>query len=98
MTGHRGGTVTAQAPSQIAASLLHCRTDLIFHQAIYAAAKLGVADLLERGLRTAPELARELHVNEEALYRTLRALASRGVFAETAPHTFTTSPHSQCLR
>jgi O-methyltransferase domain len=98
MTGHRGGTVTAQAPSQIAPSLLHCRADLIFHQAIYAAAKLGVADLLERGPRTTPELARELHVNEEALYRTLRALASRGVFEETAPHTFTNSAHSQCLR
>jgi hypothetical protein len=90
--------VIAQAPSEIDTSLLHCRTDLIFHQAAYAAAKLGIADLLERGLHTTAELARELHVHEEALYRTLRALASRDVFAETAPRTFANSLRSQCLR
>lgn len=90
--------MTALAPSGLAANLLRCRTDLIFHQAAHAAAKLGIADLLERGLRTTAELARELRVNGDALYRTLRALASQGVFVETAPHTFANSQLSQSLR
>ncbi|MDQ2840368.1 MAG: ArsR family transcriptional regulator, partial [Acidobacteriota bacterium] len=47
-------------------------------QALYAAAKLGVADLLRDGPRTAAEIACELQVNETALYRVLRALASEG--------------------
>ena len=44
------------------------------------------------------ELAGELQVNEEALYRTLRALASQGIFEETAPRTFGNSQLSGSLR
>ena len=39
---------------------------------VRAAAKLGVADRLEGNWRSTAELARELKVNEDALYRTLR--------------------------
>src|SRR5437870_7481547 len=76
--------MTAQPASSItSAPLLQARNHLILHQALYAAAKLGVADLLNGGVRTTAELAGELKVNEEALYRTLRALASQGIFEET---------------
>jgi len=65
---------------------------------IYAAAKLGIADLLEAGPRTAEELAGLAGVHAPSLYRLLRALASVGVFAETAPATFALTPTAQRLR
>ena len=43
-------------------------------------------------------MARELSVHEDALYRTLRALAGRGIFDETLPRTFRNSPLSRPLR
>ena len=60
----------------------------ILQQALYAAAKLGLADLLNGSPRTAPELAAQLNVNEPALLRVIRLLASQGVFKETAPGVF----------
>src|SRR5256886_17044497 len=81
--------MTAQAASSItSAPLLQARNNLILHQALYAAAKLGVADLLNGGVCTTAELAGELKVNVEALYRMLRALASQGIFEETTPRPF----------
>ncbi|HYW99394.1 MAG TPA: methyltransferase dimerization domain-containing protein, partial [Candidatus Elarobacter sp.] len=91
--------MTAQAASSIkSAPLLQARNNLILHQALYAAAKLGVADLLNGGARATAELAGELKVNEEALYRMLRALASQGIFEETTPRTFGNSQLSRSLR
>jgi ubiquinone/menaquinone biosynthesis C-methylase UbiE len=65
---------------------------------IYAAAKLGIADLLEGGPRTAEELAGLVGVHGPSLYRLLRALASVGVFTETAPARFALTPTAQRLR
>ena len=91
--------MTARDSSAFATQqLLQVRNGLIIHQGICAAAKLGVADLLEQGLCTTAELARELKVSEDALYRTLRALASQGVFEETSPRTFRNSGLSCLLR
>jgi hypothetical protein len=84
--------MTAQPVSNtVLAPLLQVRNGLIIHQALCVAAKLGVADLLERGAVTTARLAHELNVNEDGLYRLLRALASQGVFEETAPGTFRNS-------
>jgi hypothetical protein len=89
-----GTTPSAAAASQ----LLHVHDGLVVHQALYAAAKLAVADLLRDGARTATELARELQVNESALYRVLRALASQGIFEETSSGTFANNTLSDQLR
>ena len=78
--------------------LLRVRDGLIVHQALYAAAKLGVADLLQDGPRTTADLARQLEVNESALQRVLRALASQGIFEESSPRTFANNPVSNYLR
>jgi hypothetical protein len=78
--------------------LLRVRDGLIIHQALYAVAELGVADLLQDGPRTATELARQLEVNESALYRILRALVSEGIFEEAPPHTFANNALSGHLR
>lgn len=67
-------------------------------QSIYVAAKLGLADLLQGGPRTADELAASTHVNGPALYRLLRALASLGIFAEDVTGRFVLTPLADCLR
>jgi hypothetical protein len=65
--------MTEQAPSNsLPLILLRARDGLILHQTLYVAAKLGVADQLEGGWRSATELAQQLKVNEDALYRILR--------------------------
>jgi hypothetical protein len=57
-----------------------------------------IVDLLERGVDASATLAAELKVNEKALCRLLRALASQGIFEETAPRKFKNSGISHCLR
>jgi O-methyltransferase domain/Dimerisation domain len=78
--------------------LLNMSHGVIIQQALYSAAKLGVADLLKDGPQSSSELARELQVDESALYRVLRFLASQGVFEETSPRTFVNTELSQFLR
>jgi hypothetical protein len=51
-------------------------------QMIHAAAKLGVADELQAGPKSAEEIAEALRVHAPSLYRLLRALASLGLFEE----------------
>ena len=67
-------------------------------QAIYVAAKLGIADLLADGPRRADELARTTETDAPSLYRVLRALASHGVFAEIGDRVFALTPTAALLR
>jgi hypothetical protein len=67
-------------------------------QAIYAAAKLGLADLLKNGPRTAEDLAHATETHAPSLYRLLRALASVGVFAKDDEGRFTLTPLAETLR
>jgi hypothetical protein len=67
-------------------------------QAIYVAAKLGIADRLADGPQTAEELARATETHARSLYRVLRALASVGVFAEDAERRFSLTPMADLLR
>ena len=79
-------------------TMQRARDGMILHQALHVVAKLNVADLLEAGFGTAADLARELKVNEGALYRTLRLLASQGIFEETCARTFRNTATSSLLR
>jgi hypothetical protein len=91
--------MTQQAPSNpLPAVLLRARDGLILHQTLYVAARLGVADRLEEGWHSAGELARELKVNEDSLYRVLRLLASQGVFEEDDARRFRNNQASGFLR
>ncbi|HEY6442808.1 MAG TPA: methyltransferase [Candidatus Acidoferrales bacterium] len=66
---------------------------------LYTAAKMKIADLLAAGPKHISELAGAAEKrNENALYRTLRALASVGVFRELNPGTFANTPLSEQLR
>lgn len=67
-------------------------------QMISVAAELGIADLLARGPLPAEDLAASAGAHPGALFRLLRALASLGVFTETAPRTFGLTPLGQTLR
>jgi hypothetical protein len=67
-------------------------------QALYVAAKLGLADLLQDGPRTAADLAIATQTQPRPLYRLMRALASVGVFAEDDRQGFSLTPLAQCLR
>jgi ubiquinone/menaquinone biosynthesis C-methylase UbiE len=67
-------------------------------QAIYVAAKLGIADLLKDGPRTAEQLAEDTGAHAPSLYRLLRALASEGIFAEQDGGRFTLTPTAELLR
>jgi hypothetical protein len=65
---------------------------------IHAAATLGIADLLADGPMAVADLARNLDVDAEALYRLLRSLAGIGIFCETETKCFSNTPLSQCLQ
>ena len=67
-------------------------------RAIAVAADLGVADALAEGPRDVARLADELGVSGDVLQRLLRALASDGVFEETAPGVFANTEVSELLR
>jgi hypothetical protein len=67
-------------------------------QALYVAAKLGLADLVADGPRTAEDLAAATQTHPRALYRLLRALAGVGVFAEDEERRFALTPLAECLR
>jgi hypothetical protein len=67
-------------------------------QAVYVAAKLGVADLLAAKPRTVSELAAETKSHERSLYRLLRSLASVGIFEEIEPKVFGMTPYGEPLR
>ncbi|MEG4589524.1 methyltransferase [Microcoleus sp. MOSTC5] len=50
-------------------------------QALFVAAKLGIADILSNGSQTADELAKATNVNSRSLYHLMRLLVSMGIFS-----------------
>lgn len=67
-------------------------------QAIYVAAKLGIADLLQQGPQSPEELANATGSHVPSLFRLLRALASLGVFAEDEAGRFGLTPMAEFLQ
>ncbi len=67
-------------------------------QAIAVVARLGIADLLKDGSRTAADIARATRASEDGVYRLLRALGGVGLFAETGNRRFRLTPLGRLLR
>lgn len=67
-------------------------------QLLYAAVKLGIADVLAGGPQAVEELAATTGAQSDALYRALRALASLGVFREAPARHFVLTPLAELLR
>lgn len=81
-----------------AQQLMQLSTGYIASTCIYLAVKLRLPDLLAAGPRSAADLARESHVNQDALYRVMRTLVSLGVFEETPSRMFANNLPSSMLR
>jgi SAM-dependent methyltransferase len=73
-------------------------TGYIASTCVYLAVQLRIPDLLAAAPRPVNDLAGELGVNEDALYRVMRTLVSLGVFEENAPRTFANTLTSTILR
>jgi SAM-dependent methyltransferase len=67
-------------------------------QALYVAAKLGIADHLAHGPRGAEELAKAVGANPKALFRLMRHLAALGIFTQDKARKFGLTPLSKLLR
>jgi hypothetical protein len=68
------------------------------NQALYVAARLGVADLLADGPKPIGDLAGMTSASVDGLRRVLRTLASIGVFAETEDGRIALTPLAETLR
>jgi hypothetical protein len=75
-------------PSDAIHPLLRLATGFWLSQALYVAARLGVADHLAEGPRTAAELAAAAGAHEDALGRILLVLAGAGVLTRDAQGRF----------
>ena len=89
---------SARASSPPAVTLLQMMTGYWVSQAICVAARLGIADLLVGDPMSCGDLAAATHSHAPSLQRVLRALASVGVFTETAPGHFALTPTAALLR
>ena len=67
-------------------------------RAVYAVARLGIADLLADGPRSAADLAGPTGTHAPSLHRLLRALASLGLFTESRDHRFALTPLGATLK
>jgi hypothetical protein len=88
----------AKSVADLRAELAGQILGVVASQAVYAAARLGIPDLLAEGPRSATELAVAAGADPDALYRLLRLLAGRGIFIELAGGVFTNSASSELLR
>jgi hypothetical protein len=91
-------TRAQQQQQQAAQLVMQLATGYIASAALQTAVKLKLADHVAAGASTVADLAKASGVQEDALYRVLRTLASVGVFEETAPRTFALTPAADALR
>src|ERR1700744_32386 len=85
------------AGSPPGAALMEMATGYMEWEAIYAATKLGIPDVLKSGPKPTSEIAQACNANEDAVYRVLRALASAGKFSENEPRTFELTADGELL-
>jgi Dimerisation domain len=64
---------------------------------VYVAAKLGLADQLGGGPKSADELARRTGTHAPSLYGLMRTLASLGILTEDATRRFDLAPVGEFL-
>jgi hypothetical protein len=78
--------------------LIQLGTGYMASACLQVVAKLRIADLLANGPKPVRDLAAASGAHEDRLYRVLRALASLGVFHETAQRTFALTDAAEALR
>jgi O-methyltransferase domain len=95
--------VTAPVPPDFStlppvARLMQLTDGMRMMQGLYVVAKLGIADHLADGARSAGELAAATGTHAASLYRVLRAVANGGVFSELPDGRFALNEEAECLR
>jgi hypothetical protein len=85
-----------QAPPPIA--MLQLISGFWIARGIYITAKLGLADFVKDGPKTADDLAAATQTHAPSLFRVLRALASVGIFTQDDHDRFGDTPLLQTLR
>ena len=70
----------------------------IVSRTVYAAAKLGLADHLAAGPKSAAELAGDVRVHAPSLHRLMRTLASLGILTERAEQRFALTNLGEALK
>jgi hypothetical protein len=84
--------------TSVIATMTEFHSGLRIGHMLSAVAEIGIADQLADGPLTVEELAKRTETNADALYRVLRALASKGVFTEVSRRTFGLTPLADTLR
>lgn len=79
------------------AQLIQMSTGYWISRVVYAAARLGLADHLASGPRTAGELAGPTRTHAPSLHRLMRTLASLGVLTERDGQRFALTPLGEAL-
>jgi hypothetical protein len=78
--------------------LIQMATAYWMSRALYAAARLGLADRIANGSRRSGDLAAETGAHEPSLHRLLRALAGLGIVSADGNHEFSLTALGQALR
>jgi hypothetical protein len=91
---------TAETPDENPSPpvLFQMATAYWLSQAIYVAAKLGIADLLKDGPLSCLALADSTGSDTSSLFRLMRALSSVGIFAQYGTDHFALSPLAESLQ
>lgn len=87
-----------QTPEDSAAEVVELAGGYVLARAVQAAARLGVADRLADGPKSAQDLARLTGTDHVKLARLMRALTGAGVFTEDADGRFALTPRGEALR
>jgi hypothetical protein len=90
-------SVAAQAPPAHVQLIQMCAGGWVA-AAVYAAAKLGIADHLADGPRSAAELAPVTGTHAPSLHRFMRTLAGFGILAEDPAQRFALTPLGEALK
>ncbi len=94
--GSNGQARVEAPPSHI--QLIHMGTGYWVSRIVYAAAKLGLADHLAEGPKSAAELAGPTRTHAPSLHRLMRTLAGLGVLSEGVDHRFALTSLGEALR
>ena len=98
MTSESNNTIQAGQQPSPEQFLTQLAFGALMTQALYVAARLGIADLLAEKPQPIDMLAQATNTHGQALYRVLRSLASVGVFQEIEPKVFALTPYAEPLR
>jgi hypothetical protein len=98
VTAGSPGSGTTLSENAASSTMMEFHGGLRMGFMLSAVAELGIADELVGGPLPVEELAQRTGSNADALYRVLRAMASKGVFTEVSRGTFGLTPLADTLR